>query len=216
MNDLPTASSGVLRKPDRSKLLRREVASFKKPFLDHSTIGETVGKLLYVDPKGNAVRCRCSKALWVTVDGRPQPGRRLKGLEVRKDKKFFLYFERKNGHDEAVSFTEYPAHIYARSEGFPEGNEAVDTIEFLVDATTGSLRVDKVPNGVNTASIIRAIKAVDAASELAPGAQLAPDVEVVNVAGNRVSVTPPVFQAQSTGYTSDTGFGFGPPPEPSL
>lgn len=207
---------GVLTKPDRSKLLRREVASFKKPFVVSDNIGENVGKLLYVDPRGNACRCRASKSLWVTVDGRPTPGRRLKGLEVRKDKRFFLYFERLDGHDVAVSFSEYPAHIHARSEGFPEGNEAVDTVDFQVDSKTGSLRVEKIPNGVNQASLIRTIKAVDAASKLAPGDLLATDIEVVSVSGNRLSVTPPPAGEMSTGYTSDSGFGHGPSAQPSL
>jgi len=208
--------SGVLVKPNRSKMIRREVASFKKPFVDEIEIGKPVGRLLYVDPRGNAVRCRASKSLWVTVDGRPTPGRRLRGLEVRKDRKFFLYFDRIDGVDTAVSFTEYPAHLYARAEGFPEGNEDVDTVEFLVDATTGSLRVEKVPNGLNVASLVRTIQAMDAAAELAPGKFLGAGIEVINVAGNRVSVTPPELGAQRTGYTSESGFGHGPSADPTL
>jgi hypothetical protein len=210
MNDTMLQSTGVMQKPDRSKLLRREVASFKKPFIKESRVGEMEGFLLYVDTSGNAHRCRCSKSLWVTVDGRPTPGRSLKGLEVRKNKKFFLYFDRIEGKDVAVSFSEYPAHLHGRREGFPEGNEDVESVDFLVDAKTGSLRVDKVPNGVNTESLLRTIKAVDKASSLSPGDLLAADIEVVSVAGNRLSVTPPVVASASTGYTSDSGFGHGP------
>ena len=216
MNENTGPTSGVIVKPDRSKLRRVEVASFKKPFVGADHVGEQEGMLLYVDPRGNAQRCAAAKGLWVTVDGRPAPGRRLRGLEVRKDKKFFLYFERIGGRDVAVSFTEFPSHLYARMEGFPEGNDQVDSIEFLVDAKTGSLRVDKVPNGTNTAALVRAIRAVDAASRIAPGDVLATDIEVVNVAGNRLSVTPPVSVEASLGYTSDSGFGHGPSAQATL
>lgn len=188
---------GALQKPRRDKLIRREILAFNPPELGE---GGDAPRLIYIDDKGNKKTCNTTKTLWVTVDGRPTPGRKLQGLEVKKEKSFFLYFDKIKGEEVAVSFTEYPDHIYSRQSGFPEGSEAIDGIEFIVDPSTGSLKVDKIPQNSNTASIVRAMKAIDAQAQLYTGQILAQDIEVLSVSGNRVSVTPPTIMSGTTGY----------------
>lgn len=198
---------GALRKPRRDHLLRHEVLAFNPPAA-RGRDGQPAFTLIYVDPRGNLKKVECTKELWVTVDGRPQPGRKLQGLEVKKDKNFLLYVSRSGGKELAVSFSEFPSHVHSRQAGFPEGTENIEGIEFQVDATTGSLRVEKIPQNANSASIQRAIRAIDSVSQLYPGQVLASDIEVLSVSGNRVSVSPPVIAAGTTGYRSD-GFNAG-------
>lgn len=188
---------GALQKPRRDKLIRREILAFNPPDLGKDG---NAPRLIYIDDKGNKKACKTTKTLWVTVDGRPTPGRKLQGLEVKKEKSFFLYFDKIKGEEVAVSFTEYPDHIYSRQSGFPEGSDVIDGIEFLVDPSTGSLKVDKIPQNANTAAIIRAMKAIDAQGQLYVGQVLGQDIEVISVSGNRVSVTPPTIMAGTTGY----------------
>ena len=202
---------GALRKPRRDKLIRKEVLAFNPPNLIDGEDG-ILPQLVYIDEKGNKHECETTKQLWVSVDGRPAPGRKLQGLEVRKDKSFYLYFERRKGKDVAVSFTEYPGHMYSKQTGFPEGSDAIDGIEFVVDPGTGSLKVDKIPQAANSAAVARTIKAVDAVTQLYIGQTLGPDMEVLSVSGNRVSVTPPVMSVENTGYRQlqdSDGFNFG-------
>ena len=203
---------GALRKPVRSHLRQEKIDAFQPPDLRDPDTNEMNPRLVIITPKGEARRVKCTKEMWVTVDGVPTPGRRLRGLEMRKDRSFIIYYDRIGGHETVVSFSEYPNHIYSRATGFPENAENIEAVLLTVDPSTGSIRVDEIPTIANTASVLRVIRAVDGVGQLYPGQILGNEMEVTEVVGNKVRVTPPSPSAQNTGY-SNIGYGVGPTPE---